>query len=159
MSSDDDQLKSLAREAHALLGKVGGPVRKISVKSGDHHIVIEWDPTAAPAGPAGAMPTGGGMIAADTGAADGDGLGGGHIITAPLVGTFYRAPEPGAAPFVEEGDPIDVGQEIGIVEAMKIMNRIVSDAAGRLGRVLVADGEMVEFGQALFQLEAPDDEG
>lgn len=158
MSSDDDELKALAREAHALLGKVGGPVRRISVRSGDHRIEIEWDPSAAPAGPAAAMPAGGAIVA-DPAAGDGGGTDGGHIITAPLVGTFYRSPEPGAAAFVEEGDTIDVDQEIGIVEAMKIMNRIVSDASGRLARVLVADGDMVEFGQPLFQLEPLDDQG
>jgi acetyl-CoA carboxylase biotin carboxyl carrier protein len=158
MSSDDDQLKALAKEAHALLGKVGGPVRRISVKAGDNHIEIEWDPTAAPAGPAFPMPAGGKMVA-ETSTGDSGGLGAGHIVTAPLVGTFYRSPEPGSPPFVEEGDLIDVGQEIGIVEAMKIMNRIVSDASGKLGRILVGDGEMVEFGQPLFQLEPPDAEG
>ena len=155
MSSDDDELKALAREAHALLGKVGGPVRRISVRAGDNHIEIEWDPTAAPAGP----PVAGFTMASDPAATDAGGPVSGHIIMAPLVGTFYRAPEPGAPPFVEEGDTIDVNQEIGIVEAMKIMNRIVSDASGRLARILVADGEMVEFGQPLFQLEPLDDQG
>ena len=156
MSSEDDQLASVAREAHALLGKVGGPVRRISVQAGDHRIEIEWDPTAAPAGPA--APTGG-ILTTDLGSGEAGGLPPGHIITAPLVGTFYRAGEPGAAPFVEEGDLIEVGQEVGIVEAMKIMNRVVSDGAGRLGRVLVDNGEMVEFGQPLFQLEPPEDQG
>ena len=158
MSSEDDQLASVAREAHALLGKVGGPVRRISVQAGDHRIEIEWDPTAAPAGPAAALPAGG-ILTADAGIAEAGGLPPGHIITAPLVGTFYRAGEPGAAPFVEEGDLIEVGQEVGIVEAMKIMNRVVSDGSGRLGRVLVDNGEMVEFGQPLFQLEPLEDEG
>ena len=158
MSSEDDQLASVAREAHALLGKVGGPVRRISVQAGDHRIEIEWDPTAAPAGPAAPLPTGG-ILTTDIGSGDVGGLPPGHIITAPLVGTFYRAAEPGAAPFVEEGDLIEVGQEVGIVEAMKIMNRVVSDASGRLGRVLVENGDMVEFGQPLFQLETPEDEG
>ena len=158
MSSKDDQLESVAREAHALLGKVAGPVRRISVQAGDHRVEIEWDPMAAPAGPAVPLPPGG-TLTTDGGVVDSGTLPAGHIITAPLVGTFYRAAEPGSPPFVEEGDPIEVGQEVGIVEAMKIMNRVVSDAAGRLGRVLVGNGEMVEFGQPLFQLEPPDDEG
>jgi acetyl-CoA carboxylase biotin carboxyl carrier protein len=157
MSAEDDRLESIAREAHALLGKVGGPVRRISVQAGDHRIEIEWDPGAAPSGPA-PLSTGG-VLAADDAAGEGAGALAGHIVTAPLVGTFYRSPEPGSPPFVEEGDPIEIGQEIGIVEAMKIMNRVVSDGAGLLGRILVTDGEMVEFGQALFQLVPPDDQG
>ncbi len=73
-------------------------------------------------------------------------------VRAPLVGTFYRAPEPGAPPFVEVGDIVQVGQQVAIVEAMKLMNAIVADRAGRVSAVLVDDGQPVEFDQLLISL-------
>ena len=75
-------------------------------------------------------------------------------MVAPLVGTFYRSPEPGAKPFVEVGDVVEPETEVAIVEAMKIMNRITADCAGRVTEILVSDGEMVEFGQTLMYVEA-----
>ncbi|HEV7888218.1 MAG TPA: biotin/lipoyl-containing protein, partial [Acidimicrobiales bacterium] len=79
-------------------------------------------------------------------------------VTAPLVGTYYRSPEPGAKPFVEVGDMVEAEQEIGIIEAMKIMNRIVADAGGKVVELVVNDGDMVEFGQTLMLLEPLDAE-
>ena len=81
----------------------------------------------------------------------------GHPVVAPLVGTFYRSPEPGSKPFVEVGDVVEPDSEVAIVEAMKIMNRITADCAGRVTEILVADGEMVEFGQTLMYVEASED--
>jgi oxaloacetate decarboxylase (Na+ extruding) subunit alpha len=74
-------------------------------------------------------------------------------VESPMVGTFYRAPEPGAAPFVEEGDPIAVGQTLCILEAMKLMNEVKAEAEGILRRVHVQNAQPVEFGQLLFELE------
>jgi acetyl-CoA carboxylase biotin carboxyl carrier protein len=74
-------------------------------------------------------------------------------IVAPMVGTFYRSPKPDAPPFVQEGDTIDVGQTVCILEAMKLFNEIPSDIAGRLVRVLVDNGSAVEYGQPLFLLD------
>jgi acetyl-CoA carboxylase biotin carboxyl carrier protein len=153
--SDDDLFDKVSREAHELLKKAGGPVTRISVAAGDAIIEIEWDPTAAPAGPA----TGGyGLPAAVEPQAGGIEADGRTAVTAPLVGTFYRSPEPGAKPFVEVGDMVEAEQEVGIIEAMKIMNRIVADASGKVVELLVNDGDMVEFGQPLMLLEAPDAE-
>ncbi|MGH3694679.1 MAG: acetyl-CoA carboxylase biotin carboxyl carrier protein [Pseudonocardiaceae bacterium] len=73
-------------------------------------------------------------------------------VRSPLVGTFYRAPEPGAPPFVEVGDSVQAGQQVAVVEAMKLMNTIVADRAGRISEVLVDDGQPVEFDQLLFLL-------
>ncbi len=73
-------------------------------------------------------------------------------VRAPLVGTFYRAPEPGALPFVEVGDIVQAGQQVAIVEAMKLMNAVVADRAGRVSEVLVDDGQSVEFDQLLILL-------
>jgi acetyl-CoA carboxylase biotin carboxyl carrier protein len=76
-----------------------------------------------------------------------------HPIVAPLVGTFYRSPQPGAKPFVEEGDLVEKGQTVAIVEAMKIMNQIQADRAGRVAQIMVQDAEWVEFQQVLIYLE------
>jgi acetyl-CoA carboxylase biotin carboxyl carrier protein len=69
-----------------------------------------------------------------------------------MVGTFFASPSPGAAAFVAEGDRVTKGQVIGIVEAMKLMNEIESDAAGEVVKCLVTNGQPIEFGQALFSL-------
>ena len=76
-----------------------------------------------------------------------DGL---HMINSPIVGTFYEAPSPGAPPFVKPGDAVDAGQVLCIIEAMKLMNEIESDAAGTVKAVLVENGQPVEYGQPLF---------
>jgi acetyl-CoA carboxylase biotin carboxyl carrier protein len=77
----------------------------------------------------------------------------GHVITAPMIGTFYASSSPGAAPFVREGDAVEVGQTIGIIEAMKIMNEIEAEVAGRVKRILARDGQGVEYGQPLLVIE------
>jgi oxaloacetate decarboxylase (Na+ extruding) subunit alpha len=74
-------------------------------------------------------------------------------VEAPMVGTFYRAPEPGAAPFVEEGDAVAPGQTLCVLEAMKLMNEIKSDAEGIVRRICVENAESVEYGQLLFELD------
>ncbi len=74
-------------------------------------------------------------------------------VTAPMVGTFYGAPAPGAKPFVEVGAEVKVGQTLCIIEAMKMMNQIESDKAGKVVSILVKNGDPVEFGQPLFIIE------
>jgi acetyl-CoA carboxylase biotin carboxyl carrier protein len=76
-----------------------------------------------------------------------------HLVKSPMVGTFYRAPSPGAKPFVEVGDMIKEGQPICIIEAMKIMNEIEADHSGKVTRMLCDNGQAVEFGQPLFAIE------
>ena len=152
----DDLLQAIAREAHALAGRLPGPLRRLRVVAGDHVVEVEWDRRpAAPGAPAAA---GAGAVATTT--ADGEvavDVAKGHPVVAPLVGTFYRSPEPGSKPFVEVGDVVEPDSEVAIVEAMKIMNRITADCAGRITEILVADGEMVEFGQTLMYVEASED--
>jgi acetyl-CoA carboxylase biotin carboxyl carrier protein len=77
----------------------------------------------------------------------------GHVVTAPLVGTFYRSPSPDAPPFVDVGSIVKKGQALCIVEAMKLMNEIEADVAGRVTEILVANATPVEFGQPLFRIE------
>jgi acetyl-CoA carboxylase biotin carboxyl carrier protein len=74
------------------------------------------------------------------------------LITAPMIGTFYAAATPGAQPFVAEGDEVYVGQTIGIIEAMKIMNEIAADRAGIVEAILVGNGQPVEYGSPLMRL-------
>jgi len=75
------------------------------------------------------------------------------VITAPMVGTFYSAPAPGAKSFVELGSEVKPGDVLCIIEAMKMMNQIESDKAGRVVSILVKNGDPVEFGQSLFVIE------
>jgi acetyl-CoA carboxylase biotin carboxyl carrier protein len=73
----------------------------------------------------------------------------GHLVKSPMVGTFYRAASPGAKAFVEVGDTVQVGDTLCIIEAMKLMNEIESDAAGTVKEILLENGQPVEFGQPL----------
>ena len=74
----------------------------------------------------------------------------GHAVSSPMVGTFYEAPSPGAKPFVEVGQQVSVGDTLCIIEAMKMLNQIEADKAGKISAKLVENGQPVEFGQSLF---------
>jgi len=78
---------------------------------------------------------------------------GGKLISSPMVGTYYSAPSPSAKPFVTVGQHVNKGDTIGIIEAMKIMNQIEADHSGTVVKILVKDGEAVEFGQALIVIQ------
>jgi acetyl-CoA carboxylase biotin carboxyl carrier protein len=77
----------------------------------------------------------------------------GHMVTSPMVGTFYRSPSPNAAAFVEVGSTVKVGDTLCIIEAMKILNTIESDKAGTVKAILKENGQPVEFGEPLFVIE------
>lgn len=74
----------------------------------------------------------------------------GHVVKSPMVGTFYRASSPGAAPFVELGSAVKEGDTLCIIEAMKILNEIEADKSGTIAQILVENGQAVEYGQPLF---------
>lgn len=74
----------------------------------------------------------------------------GHIVTSPMVGTFYQAPSPGGKPFVHVGQRVETGDTVCIIEAMKILNQIEADHSGVIGAILVENGQPVEYGQPLF---------
>jgi acetyl-CoA carboxylase biotin carboxyl carrier protein len=107
------------------------------------HLLASAPPLAAGVKPAAASP------AHAPAEEEGPGL---HLVKSPIVGTFYASPSPGAAPFVSIGDHVDKGQVICIVEAMKLMNEIDSDAAGEVVECLVSNGQAIEFGQPLFSI-------
>ena len=77
----------------------------------------------------------------------------GHAVASPMVGTFYRAPSPGATPFVEIGDQVNVGDTLCIIEAMKMLNEIEADKAGVIRAILKENGQPVEYGEPLFVIE------
>lgn len=100
---------------------------------------------AAPAAPVAAAPA-----AAATAAPEADSA---NTFKSPMVGTFYRAASPDAAPFVKEGDTVSVGQPLAIIEAMKTMNQIEADRSGTIVKVLATNAQAVEFGQPLFVIQ------
>ena len=138
-------------------------VSEIEIKEGEESVRISRHPTgvvhAFSAPPAYAMaapaaagtPVGAAVPAVAAPAAAGHSPD--SAVTAPMVGTFYSAPAPGAKPFVEIGSEVKAGDVLCIIEAMKMMNQIESDKAGRVVSVLVKNGDPVEFGQTLFVIE------
>ena len=120
------------------------PAAPVTVLAQPAPLAAPTSETVAPA--AGAQPP-----AATPRAAEEEGL---HIVRSPIVGTFYEAPAPGAPPFVKVGDTVTSGQVIGIIEAMKLMNEIEADAAGEIVKILVKNGQPVEYGQPLFAIRA-----
>ena len=94
-------------------------------------------PDAAPPAPVPILP-------ADDGAA---------VVTSPVIGTFYRAAEPGAEPYASKGSVVKTGDVLGIVEVMKLFNEVKAESAGTIEEVLAEDGQMVEYGQPLFRIK------
>jgi acetyl-CoA carboxylase biotin carboxyl carrier protein len=135
-------------------------ISEIEIKEGEESVRISRGPTtAAPmayyAPPPPALSVGGGAPAAGgnpSAVASAAALPVDHLVPAPMVGTYYSAPAPGAKAFVQMGDEVKVGQVLCIIEAMKMMNQIESDRAGRITSVLVQNGDPVEFGQPLFSI-------
>jgi acetyl-CoA carboxylase biotin carboxyl carrier protein len=113
-----------------------------------HYAPAPMAPMAAPMAAPAALPAAAAPAAAAPVAAKAD-----HTVTAPMVGTFYTAATPGAKAFVDIGSEVNVGDTLCIIEAMKMMNQIESDKAGRVTAVLVKNGDPVEFGQPLFIIE------
>ena len=75
-----------------------------------------------------------------------------HVVKSPIVGTYYESPSPGAPPFIKNGDMVEAGQVLCIIEAMKLMNEIESDVAGEIVKRFVNNGQPVEYGQKLFAI-------
>jgi acetyl-CoA carboxylase biotin carboxyl carrier protein len=158
-------LAGIREAVEELVRQLDGPVARVAVRSGETMIEVEWSrapvdpaggPDAAAAPPAAVASPPAPAAAAnghDLAPVEGSGL---HAVLAPLVGTFYAAPEPNASPFVRPGDLVDADTTIGIIEAMKMMNHIGAERAGRVAELLVANGEAVEFGQALVRIEPMD---
>ena len=117
-------------------------------------VVAHAPPAAAPAAPAPAAapspaPAAAPAEAPAAEAADEDG----YVVTAPMVGTYYAASSPGAAPYVQVGDRVNEGDTLCIIEAMKMMNQIEADVSGVVKSIRIQNGEPVEFGQVLFVID------
>ena len=133
-------------------------ISELEVTEGDGKVRIVKQPQQVVAAPMAmpqmqAMPVAGAPAAAAPAPAAAEAapqLPAGHIVTSPMVGTFYRAPSPGAAPFVNVGDTVKEGQTVCIIEAMKLLNEIECDKAGVIKEILVENGQAVEYGQPLF---------
>ncbi|MEV5830542.1 acetyl-CoA carboxylase biotin carboxyl carrier protein [Spirillospora sp. NPDC052242] len=155
-----DVVETLCRRSAELLASLPGPVRRLSLQSGETRLELEWpEPAAAPAAAAAAPAAGAGgpavVPAAEPAAEPEDGR---EYLRAPMVGTFYRAPAPGADSFVAEGDVVAAGSQIAIIEAMKLLSPVNADRPGRILEVLVEDGSPVEYDQPLFAIAAEPDE-
>lgn len=140
----EEEIQRAVNEAKTLIELLERTsVRRISLAAGQFKIEIEREfasaGTAAKVAPAAAMPT----APADSR----------HRVLSPMVGVFYHAPSPGAKPLVEVGARVERGQAIGIIEAMKVMNEVASDATGIVAEILVADGQPVEFEQPLIVID------
>jgi acetyl-CoA carboxylase biotin carboxyl carrier protein len=141
-----NRIDELCRCAARLVESTQRPLKSLRLRSGNLVVELEWclpDGHAEPLGPvaAGALP--------EPAPQDSS-----YIVHAPLVGTFYRAPSPDAPPFVDIGQQVVAGQQLAIVEAMKLMNAVQVDRPGIVVDVLVADGSAVEYGEALFVIAA-----
>jgi acetyl-CoA carboxylase biotin carboxyl carrier protein len=171
---DEELLQAVWAEARDLVKKLeGSSVQRLSVAAGDCKIEIERaSPAALPAMPAsdgaearqlaGHVATSAGPgLGVDPGARGASGVFSIDLseadnrvpVLAPLVGTFFRAQQPGTPPFVEEGDVVEVGQTVCIVEAMKLMNEVSAGDGGRVAEIVVENGDPVEFEQVLMYLE------
>jgi acetyl-CoA carboxylase biotin carboxyl carrier protein len=137
-------------------------ISEIEITEGEDAVRISRYPTAATLPPMPAAPASPQVTAVTTGAPAGQeeaqepappDIPDGQTVTAPMVGTFYASPAPGAKPFVQMGSEVQVGDTLCIIEAMKMMNQIESDTAGRVVSILAENGEPVEFGQPLFIIE------
>jgi acetyl-CoA carboxylase biotin carboxyl carrier protein len=138
-------LKVRIKFAHEGGADLAGLTRLLATQAAAQPVAAA--PAAVPAmsaAPVSAMPASAGAPAA---ASEDANL---HIVKSPIVGTFYESPSPGSPAFVKIGDQVEVGQVLCIVEAMKLMNEIESDAAGEIVKRLVQSGQPVEYGQSLF---------
>jgi acetyl-CoA carboxylase biotin carboxyl carrier protein len=152
----EDRTGALREEVVELARALPGDLRRLSVRSGDRAIEVEWAPSLdddsrepARTVPARRPETGSEELTGGPGPEVPEGT---SAVRAPLVGTFYVAPTPGADPFVTVGDEVDHGQTLAIVEAMKLMNPIVADEPGVVTEIRVGDTESVEFDQILMLL-------
>jgi len=147
-AGDGELLDQVRATALRLLSDIPSPPSSLRVQVGEIGVHVEWavpvPVAAAPGVPAPADPR-------EAEGTDDAALATHHVI-APTVGVFYRAPSPGAAPFVEEGDTVAAGTQVGIVEAMKLMVPVEADRAGRVSKVLKSDGDPVEYGEPLIRL-------
>jgi acetyl-CoA carboxylase biotin carboxyl carrier protein len=161
-------LDAVRRSVSDLVAGAPRPPRSVRVRAQGVSIELDFPDAPAPVPTPAGAPNGSGAGGRDPAGRDSAGPGpdggarersgrddGRAWVCAPIVGVFYVAPSPGAAPFVTAGDEVAAGQQVGIVEAMKTMIPVEAPVAGRVIEVLVADGCRVEYGEPLLVLEEP----
>jgi len=154
--SVEEMLAAVRQTAADLLARSPQPPSTLNVRVGEVAVEMAWQPTqVAPATVDGAVVP---LVPAPAAVPVAAPVPVGPTLNAATVGTFYRAPAPGAPPFVAEGDEISPGQQVAIIEAMKLMLPVEAERGGRIAEVLVADGEGVEYGQPLFRLATDESE-
>ncbi|MCW8901430.1 MAG: acetyl-CoA carboxylase biotin carboxyl carrier protein [Gammaproteobacteria bacterium] len=130
-------------------------IAEIEIHEGEESVRISRNATgvAAPIAAAPALAAPVAAAPAATPAAPAEEVIEGHVLNSPMVGSFYRAPSPGASSFVEVGSKVSVGDTLCIIEAMKLLNQIEADKAGTIKAILVENGQAVEYNQPLFIIE------
>lgn len=133
-------------------------VAELEIHEGEESVRISRHPTGGSAmymtpPPAMAIPAAAAPPATPAPTVEVSSLPSGHVVTSPMVGTFYRSSAPGNKSFVEVGQRVDVGETLCIIEAMKMFNQIEADKAGTIKAILVENGQPVEYGQPLFVIE------
>jgi acetyl-CoA carboxylase biotin carboxyl carrier protein len=151
-------LDEVCGSAIRLVRSAPGTVTRLRLQQGEASVEMEW--TAGPSTTAGtaatvtpAVPVAGTEVEAPA-----EHPAGRTYLRAPMIGTFYQAPSPGEPPFVRVGDVIEPGSQVGILEAMKLMNPIEAELGGRVVEILVEDGKPVEYDQPLFAFAPADEE-
>jgi acetyl-CoA carboxylase biotin carboxyl carrier protein len=145
-----DTVADLARRLSALLTELG--LTEIEASMGGVHVRVQRQVTPPPAPAVVAMPAPAAHVVAVSDVSPASAASA-VTIEAPMVGTFYRASSPTAEPYVRDGDTVKEGQILCIIEAMKLMNEIESRTSGRIAKILVENGQPVEYGQPLFLVE------
>ena len=126
-------------------------ITELEVRTGDESIrVARGTPAVSVPAAAAVEAPAAGTVAEDAGSKAG--AASGHVVRAPISGTFYRSPAPGEAPFVSEGDAVAAGDVLCIIESMKMMNRIEAEQTGTVAEVLLENGRAMESGTALFRI-------
>jgi acetyl-CoA carboxylase biotin carboxyl carrier protein len=146
LGSDAHLLEEMCNQALRLQNSTGRQLLRVRIRHGESVFEAEWSglPVAEPEGP----------VATGAGESEASGAPDDNIrVCAPLLGTFYRSPEQGASSFIEKGDLVQEGQQLAIIEAMKLMNAVTAPCSGRILEILVDDASPVEYQQPLLVLE------
>jgi len=128
-------------------------IAEIEIHEGEESVRISRNPVATAAAPVAIAAAPAPVAVAAPEAAPAEEKIDGHVLNSPMVGSFYRAPSPGASSFVEVGSKVNVGDTLCIIEAMKLLNQIEADKGGTIKAILVENGQPVEYNQPLFIIE------
>jgi acetyl-CoA carboxylase biotin carboxyl carrier protein len=139
-------LDEVCGSAIRLVRSAPGTVTRLRLQQGEASVEMEWTPGPA----AGATVPGPVTVTVTEVEPQAEPTAARTYVRAPMIGTFYQSPSPGEPPFVRVGDVIEAGSQVGILEAMKLMNPIEAELGGRVVEILVADGKPVEYDEPLF---------